>query len=379
MLIGIVGKPSSGKSTFFKAATLINVKIASYPFTTIEPNQGIGFVRIQCVCKEFNVFCSPQEGFCINGNRFIPVKLLDVAGLVPGASKGKGMGNKFLNDLVRADALIHVVDASGKTDAEGNPCENYNSEQDIFWLENEIDTWFIEVVKRNLHKIRDDKKAFQVLSGLGIKEVYIEKAMEKFDILKETGEFAKELRKLSKPIVIACNKIDLPEAKENFKKISQKFRESIIIPCSAEAEVALRLAAEKGLIEYLPGDCDFTVKANLSPEQEKALEYIRENVLKPFGSTGVQEIINKAVFDILKYIAVFPVENEYKLSDSKGNILPNVFLLPHNSRAKDLAYKIHSDIGEGFLYAIDVRTKRRVGADYKLKHRDVISIVAVKK
>lgn len=378
MLIGIVGKPSSGKSTFFKAATLIDVKIAPYPFTTIEPNQGIAHVRIPCACKEFNVKCVPQDSFCIEGNRFVPVKLLDVAGLVPGASEGKGMGNKFLNDLVKADALIHIVDLSGKTDAEGNPCENYDPAEDILWLENEINKWFIEVVKRNLHKIKDEKKAFQVLSGLGIKEEHLKKAMEKFSIF-QIEEFAKELRELSKPIIIAANKIDLPESKSNFEKISKKFSEKIIVPCSAEAEVALRLASEKGFIDYLPGDGEFTIKKPLSPEQEKALEYIKENVLIPFGSTGVQNVINKAVFDLLGYIAVYPVENENKLSDSKGNILPNTFLLPKGSTAKDLAYKVHTDIGEGFLYAIDVRTKKRIGADYELKNGDVISIVAVKR
>ncbi len=376
MLLGIIGKPSSGKSTFFKAATLVDVKIASYPFTTIEPNQGIGYVRTPCACREFNVQCSPQDGFCIKGNRFIPVKLLDVAGLVPGASEGKGMGNKFLNDLVRADVLIHIVDLSGKTDAEGNPCSGYDPENDITWLENEIDKWFIDVLKRNLHKIRDEKKAFQVLSGLGIKEEHLKKAMDKHDIF-QTEEFAKELRKISKPIVIAGNKIDLPEAQENFKRIEKSYEN--IVPCSAEAEIALRLAAEKGFIEYIPGDGDFEIKRNLSPEQEKALEYIRKNVLEKFGSTGVQSVINKAVFEVLGYIVVYPVENESKLSDSKGNVLPNAFLLPKGSTAKDLAYKVHTDIGEGFLYAVDVKTKKRVGAEYILNNGDVISIVSVKK
>jgi len=378
MLIGIIGKPSAGKSTFFKAATLIDVKIAPFPFTTIEPNQGIAYVRIKCACKEFNVKCSPRNSFCIKGNRFVPVKLIDVAGLVPGASEGKGMGNKFLNDLVRADALIHVVDFSGKTDSQGNPCENYDPSQDILWLENEIDKWFIEVIKRNLRKIRDEKKALQILSGLGIKQEHLKKVLEKFDVF-QTEEFAKELRKISKPIIIAANKIDIPEAKQNFEKISKKFKEKIIIPCSAEAEVALRLASEKGLIDYIPGDKEFKITAPLSPEQQKALEYIKENVLIPFGSTGVQSVINKTVFDLLGYIAVYPVENENKLSDSKGNVLPDVFLLPKGATAKDLAYKVHSEIGKGFLYAIDVRTKKRIGADYELKNGDVISIVAVKK
>ncbi len=378
MLIGIVGKPSSGKSTFFKAATMLEVKIASYPFTTIEPNQGIGYVRFPCPCKEFGVKCSPQDSLCVNGNRFIPVKLVDVAGLVPGASKGKGMGNKFLNDLVRADALIHIVDASGKTDSEGNPCETHDPCEDVLWLEEEIDRWFVNVIERNLKKIRDKKRAFQVLSGLGIKPMHVERVFENHS-LDEREEFARELRRISKPVVIAANKIDLPEAKKNFERIKKRFPEKTVIPCSAEAETALRLAAEKRLISYLPGDSDFEVIANISPRQERALEYIRENVLKPFAGTGVQKVLNTTVFELLNYIVVYPVENENRLTDSRGNVLPNAFLLPKGSTARDLAYRIHSDIGEGFLYAVNVRSKKRVGADYELCNGDVISIVYVKR
>ncbi|MEM4201360.1 MAG: GTPase, partial [Nitrososphaerales archaeon] len=113
MLVGIVGKPNTGKSTFFNAATLMNVPMANYPFTTIQPNYGVAYLRKDCVCKRLNVKDNPVNSVCVNGVRLIPVKLVDVAGLVPGASQGRGLGNKFLDDLRQADALIHVVDASG--------------------------------------------------------------------------------------------------------------------------------------------------------------------------------------------------------------------------------------------------------------------------
>src|SRR3989338_2051590 len=119
MLIGLVGKPSVGKSTFFKAATLAEVEIASYPFTTIKPNHGVGFVKIECIEKELNTKCNPNHGFFLQGQRFVPIDLMDVAGLVPGASEGKGLGNQFLYDLRQADAFIHIVDVYGETDAEG--------------------------------------------------------------------------------------------------------------------------------------------------------------------------------------------------------------------------------------------------------------------
>src|SRR3989338_104438 len=113
--IGLVGAPSSGKSTFFKACTLKDVKIAPYPFTTLEPNEGLAYVRAACPCREKAVNC----GKCISGVRFVPIKLWDVAGLVPDAHKGRGRGNAFLSDVMKSDALVHVVDMSGTVDYEG--------------------------------------------------------------------------------------------------------------------------------------------------------------------------------------------------------------------------------------------------------------------
>ena len=123
MLIGIVGKPSSGKSTFFKAATLAEAEIANYPFTTIKPNHAVGYVKIDCVDSEFETQCKPKFGYCLHHKRFVPVDMLDVAGLVPGAHKGLGRGNEFLDDLRQADVLIHVVDISGSVNEKGEPVD----------------------------------------------------------------------------------------------------------------------------------------------------------------------------------------------------------------------------------------------------------------
>src|SRR3989338_5626200 len=139
MLIGVVGKANVGKSTFFKAATLAEVEIANYPFATIKPNHGTGYVRVDCAEKFFNVKCNPRFGYCIEGIRFVPVDMLDVAGLVPGAHEGKGMGNQFLDDLRQADALIHVVDVAGTTNEKGEPITpgSYDPADDIKFLEEE--------------------------------------------------------------------------------------------------------------------------------------------------------------------------------------------------------------------------------------------------
>ena len=156
MQIGLVGKPSSGKSSFFKAATMINVQIADYPFTTIKPNTGMGYVTTECVCKKYGVKCNPNNSLCVDGIRFVPVKLIDVAGLVPDAHLGKGMGNQFLDDLRQADCLIHVVDCSGLTDAEGKQTKDHNPCEDVRFLEREIDLWFIKIIERALEKYKKE-------------------------------------------------------------------------------------------------------------------------------------------------------------------------------------------------------------------------------
>ena len=372
MEVAVCGKTNVGKSTFFKASTMIDVEISNRAFCTIKPNFGIAYITDKCPCQELKIQCNPNNSKCMNGVRLIPVKLWDIAGLIPGAHEGRGLGNQFLNDIMRADVLIHIVDVSGTTDLEGNPTTGHNPGEDVKFLEDEIDMWFTDVIQRNLKKIRDEKKAKVILSGLGINEKQIQTVLDKVGL--EPEQIAKELRRLSKPILIAANKMDLSSSEENLKKLEKDFPHLTIVPCSAEAEIALRTAEKNNFIEYIPGSSDFEIKKDLTDNQQRALELIRNNVLKKFGSTGVQDCLNKAVFDFLKYVAVYPVENEFKFSNKKGEVLPDVFLMPTNSTALDLAYKVHTDIGEKFIAAIDARTNKRVSADYVLKNGDIISI-----
>lgn len=394
--LGLVGKPNVGKSTFFAAATLMNVKIAPYPFTTIEPNRGVAYVKFKCVCEEFGVQDQPRNSFCVRGWRFAPVELIDVAGLVPGAWQGRGLGNRFLDAVRRAKILIHVVDASGSTDIEGRPVKpgTHDPIEDIEFLENEIDMWIFQILKKDWNKTAKlmsltasdpVKELSKRLSGLEIDPISIERALQRAGLdakkaVNWTDEdllaFIKEVRRLSKPIVIAANKIDVDPAPENVERMKKEFKgRYIIVPTSAEAELALRRASAAGLIDYIPGSSEFKMLKELSERQRAALRYIEEKVLDRWGSTGVQEVINKAVFDAGHFIAVFPVENEAKLTDHEGRVLPDVFLLPEGSTAKDLAYAIHTELGEKFIAAIDARTKRKLPGDYTLKHRDVIKIV----
>jgi hypothetical protein len=374
--VGITGKPSSGKSSFFKAATMINVPISIRPFTTIKPNEGIAYVTSSCPCRELKIKCNPKNSQCVNGVRLIPIKLWDLPGIIRGAHEGRGLGLEFLNNIIQADMLIHIVDASGTTDSEGNKAEEHDPSEDVKFLEEEIDLWFASIIERNIKKIREKEKAANILAGLGIKEEHVNKAINKVGINPE--ELARELRKLSKPILIAANKIDLSNSEKNLEKMRKDFPNLMIVPCSAEAEIALRTASKADFIEYVSGNKDFEIKKELNDKQQIALNLIKEKVLDKYDSTGIQECLNKAVFEFLNCIAVYPVENENKLSDKKGNVLPDVFLMTKGSTALDLAFKIHTDIGKHFIGAIDARTKKRVSADYILKNGDIISIQSAK-
>lgn len=391
MLLGLVGKPSCGKSTFFKAATLSDVLIASYPFATIEPNHGIGYVRVDALCKELGVRCNPRTGFCTGETRFVPVELMDVAGLVKGASEGKGLGNKFLDSLRQADMFIQVIDVSGTTDSEGKEGDG-NPVEDVRMLENELNKWYRAIFEKVWDKlsrtIQTTKQNFAAsvakqFSGLRVSEEDVKSVLIKLKLNPESptswseqdlSNFTEMLRISTKPMLIAANKIDKSGAKENLEKLKSEFPNIDIIPCSADAELSLRQATNAGMVEYVQGDSSFTINEDKVNEKQKiALELIRKNVFDEFGSTGIQDILDKVVFELLNYIAVFPAGS--KLADSKGNILPDCFLLPENSTALDFAYSLHTDIGDKFIKAIDVRTKQPVGKNHPLKHRDGIEIM----
>ncbi len=378
--IAITGKPSSGKSSFFKAATMMDVEISSRPFTTIKPNTGIGFVTIECVEKQLNTRCKPNKGKCINGKRYVPVKLWDIAGIVPEAHTGRGLGLKFLDDVRQSSALIQVVDITGTTDEEGNPTANYDPVKEVEFVRNEIDSWFEEIVRRGLEKYDKLKRTSKVeivdvlaeqLAGLQVTKEQIKEVHEKIGI-NDLKLFASSLRKISKPIIIAANKVDLKKGLENIGRIDW-----MVIPTSAAAEIALRTAEQKGMIEY---DDAIKIKdeSKLDKNQIDGLKLIKENVLDKFGSTGIQHCINAVVFDVLDQIVVYPVADANKLVDSKNNVLPDAYLVKKGTKLKEFAYMIHTDIGNKFIGGLDARTKKKLGAGYELKNGDVVEILTNK-
>ena len=397
MIVGLIGKPNTGKSTFFAAATLTEVPMASYPFTTVNPNVGMTHVSSKCVCRELGVEDDPVNSTCIDGVRYIPLRIVDVAGLIPGASKGLGLGNRFLDDIRRADVIIHVVDASGSTDSEGRPVErgSHDPMEDVEFVEREYELWMRGIIEKDwnrLTKLTDVRRVIGELekrmSGLGITDREISVAMERAGLSRGKpaswrsdvlDPFVHELRMISKPIMVAANKVDVPQARENVERMRRSGIE--VVPVSALSELILRRAAREGMIRYRPGDSDFEVLRGeaLSPEQRRALDMIREKVLEVYGGTGVQQALNRAVFGLLDMIVVYPVEDENRYSDKDGRVLPDAYLVRRGTTARELAYMIHTELGEGFLYAVDAKRKVKVGADYRLRHNDVIKVVAVRR
>lgn len=398
--IGLIGKTNTGKTTFFNSATLATADISNYPFTTKQPTVGNANAVTLCVHKELNLQDNPKNSRCIDGWRFIPVELVDLPGLIKGAWEGKGLGNKFLSVAAQSDALLHIVDVSGSIDAAGRIAEPGSGDPiaDIGDIEEELVMWYLKLLEGNRDKISrainsgiDMQSAIaDVFRGIGVNEEHVKMALKenklenhKFDELgtQESKDFSWSLRDVSKPTLIVANKVDLPSATDNFKRIREEYNDMIIVPSSADAELTLRRAANRGLIRYFPGDERFEIKDQsiLTDKQKWALNVIRKDILDEYMRTGVQFAINVAVFKLLRMNTVYPVAEASKLSDKSGNVLPDVYLMKSGSTVKDLAKEIHSELAKGLLYAIDIRDGLRLPINYEIKDRDILSIISARK
>src|SRR5919206_1157463 len=398
--IGLIGKTNTGKTTFFNSATLDTAEISNYPFTTKKPALGNAHAITHCIHKEFNLRDNPKNSDCIDGWRFIPIDLVDLPGLIKGAWEGKGLGNQFLSVAAQSDALLHIVDASGSIDASGKIAEAGTGDPiaDIADIEEELVMWYLKLFEGNHDKIsRTVNSSADVITaitdvfrGIGVREEHVRFALEdnnlsgvKFDEFgpERAKNFCWSLREISKPTLIVANKVDLPTAAENFRRIREQYKNMIIVPCSADAELTLRRAENRGLIQYIAGDERFEIKDQilLNDKQKWALNFIRKDILGEYMRTGVQFAINVAVFKLLRMNAVYPVADANRLADKHGNILPDVYLMKSGSTVGDLARDIHSELAKGLLHAIDIRDGLRLPTNYQLKDRDVVSIISAKK
>jgi ribosome-binding ATPase len=397
--IGLIGKTNTGKTTFFNSATLSSAEISNYPFTTKQPAIGNAHAITLCVHKEFNLQDQPKNSRCIDGWRFIPVELVDLPGLIKGAWEGKGLGNQFLSIAAQSDALLHVVDASGSIDASGKIAEPGTGDPvaDVADIEEELVMWYLKLLEANRDKISraissgmDTISAItEVFRGINVREDHVKVALQannltgtKFDDFgpQESKDFCWSLRDVSKPTLIVANKVDLPTATDNFRRLQEEYKDVIVIPASADAELTLRRAENRGLIQYIPGDERFEIKEQgvLNDKQKWALNFIRKDILGEYMRTGVQFAINVAVFKLLKMNAVYPVADSQKFADKHGNVLPDVYLMRAGSTVEDLAREIHSELAKGILYAMDARDGLRLPVNYHLKDRDVLSIVSAR-
>jgi len=389
LTVALAGKPNAGKSTFFEAATRDAVESANYPFTTIDPNHGVAYVRTECPCLDREERCGHEH--CRAGKRYVPVELLDVAGLVPGAHEGRGLGNQFLDELTNADAVIAVVDAAGATNAEGEPVEvgSYDPVEEVDFVESELVEWLADILDRNWETIERrsrspdfdvDEALADVLTGFGASEADVAACLRAIEypddpIAWEDSDrhaLAEHLRAETKPILVAANKADIAPA-ENLERLLELDRP--VVPTTAEGELALRRAAEADLVDYDPGDVDFSIVGEVSDEQRGALEDLQDTVAE-YGGTGVQQALNDAIYGMLDRITAYPVEDQSKWTDATGTVLPDAHLLRKGSTPRDLAFAVHSDIGEGYLHAVDARSGRDLGDDRELEEGDVIKIVS---
>ncbi|MEE8255966.1 MAG: TGS domain-containing protein, partial [Nitrosopumilaceae archaeon] len=300
----------------------------------------------------------------------------------------------------QSDALLHIVDVSGSVDSSGKISEVGTGDpiSDYADIEEELIMWYHKILEGNRDKISklissgNDKieSLTELYRGIGVKKDHIkdtlktlgleDKNFDDFDV-QDTKKFATHLRRISKPTLIVANKIDIEGADETFDRIRERYSDSIVVPASADSELSLRRAEQKGLIKYSPGSEQFEIikPEDLNDKQKNALEFIKKGIMGEYMRTGVQFAINIAVFKLLKMNSIYPVANEEKLSDKKGRVLPDLILMKDGATVNDLANEIHSDLKKGLLYAKDLRYKLRLPLDYQLRDRDVISLISASK
>ncbi|TKA65479.1 putative GTP-binding protein [Friedmanniomyces simplex] len=404
-LIALVGKPSSGKSTTLNSLTDTTAKVGNFPFTTIDPNRAIGYLHLPCACSRtfppnnippstsaptpLHLRCKPNYGACLDGVRSVPIELLDVAGLVPGAHLGKGLGNKFLDDLRHADALIHVVDVSGTTDQEGKATRGYDPSADIAWLRDEIVRWVLGNLMLKWGGLKRRHTAIKAtavetlqgqFSGYGSTSAVVARTLDRLALKQPLQDWDDKTVELAVntfvdekfPTVIALNKIDHPDADKNVAKIARAEPAGRLVLCSAISEIFLRRLAKQGFVKYSPGsefvdtredlveqgDPDGGGLKEMDEKLRTRIENLKDMVLYRFGSTGVNEVLTRAS-EVLGLVPVFPVRNIASFGSGDGGgageraaVFRDCVLVKKGSTVGDVYRKVMGDAPMAYVETV---------------------------
>lgn len=255
------------------------------------------------------------------------------------ASADSFPGNKFLDDLRHADALIHVVDVSGTTDAEGKSTRGYDPSQDIVWLRSEIVNWVLGNLMQKWGGVKRRHTAIKAtavatlqgqFSGYGSNAAVVARTLDKLALKEPLQDWSDATVELvvntfvdeKFPTVIALNKIDHPDADKNISKIAKIEKPERLVLCSAISEVFLRRLVKQGFIRYIPGSESVDMREDLVEQGEEdggglkemdaklktRVENLKDMVLYRFGSTGVNQVLSQAS-KVLGLVPVFTVRN----------------------------------------------------------------------
>ncbi|GEM_PF-2378942 len=388
----IIGKPNSGKSSFFKSLTFYSFQNAKDIVLESDFNLGKAFVIADCPDKLFNKKCNPREGFCKHGKRYIPIDIMDTPGIIRRNSE-KNLEDKFVHAIKDAEGFINVIDISGTTDENGKGVVlgSYDPLQDFEWVENEIYYWFYSRIKKNILSIKrkiflDKNKKFekvvQIIQSFKISREKIIYSMKKFNIDEDSifniddetlFKFLIYLFRLSKPFVYVANKIDLISSKKYYEKALKKYKDKIILPASSYIELGLLTLEKEGKIEYFPLDGEIIIKKK-DKYTENFVEYAKMSFFENFKVNGVFLSLNTLIFNLLGYIVVYPVKN-IDLTDSNGNVMPDAIFLKYGSNIRDLARRIHKDLDKDIIKGIELKTKKILSEEDILQNGDVIKIL----
>lgn len=371
-VIALVGKPSLGKSTTLNSLTDANAKVGAFPFTTIDPNKATGYLEVDCACSRFKkqALCKPNYGYCRDGKRGVPIMLLDVAGLVPNAHLGRGLGNKFLGDLTEADCLIHIVDVSGTTNAEGKATRGYDPIHDIEWLQDEIFRWILgnltekwgSIARRHVAtRLTTLETLRQQLGGYSANKQLIGRALDLLPGLAPLQDWdndtiekvVRTFMEVKFPTVLSLNKMDHPDADKNVSKIILQHPKLKCVLTSSITEVFLRKLAAQNYIKYDLGTefvdtiDDLGPESGLKPLDDKLrnrIENIRDLVLYRFGLTGVVQLLQAAA-DLLDLVPVYPVRNINNFGGLSGDsVFRDCVLVKRGTAVISVARKIMGDV-----------------------------------